>query len=266
MKSTPTRFFLLLLALLAFGTTGFAQAPRKLPVFVLVPATWQGGWYWQRVSTRLRAAGATVYTPSLSGLAEHRHTLNAAINLDTHITEIVNLLELEDLHDVVLVGHSYGGAVVAGVADRAPGRLRQLVFLDALLLENGQSVLSIQSPETQAYFATATAPDQGLTLPTSTSQGFGVKNPADVAWVDARLTPQPYRTFTQPLVLHHAFGNELPLTYIACTKTELPVVAKFGAATKANKRWRYYELPTGHEPMITMPQELTALLLAIGKR
>lgn len=255
-----------MLVLLAWHTPlVVAQAPRKPPVFVLVPATWQGGWYWQQVSARLRATGAVVYTPSLSGLAEHRHSLDAAIDLNTHITDIVNLLVLEDLHDVVLVGHSYAGAVVAGVADQAPERLGRLVFLDALLLENGQSVYSVQTKETQAFMTKASAADHGLTLPTSTSQGFGVTKPADIAWVDARLTPQPYRTFTQPLVLKHPFGNGLPLSYIACTRPELPVMVRFATATKASKQWKYYELPTGHEPMITMPAELAALLLTIGK-
>ncbi len=136
--------YLVVLLLLLPSFRAFAQPATKPPVYILVHGAWHGGWCWQQVSAQLRASGATVYTPTLSGMGEHRNTLTPAINLDTHITDIVNLLEFEDLHDVVLVGHSYAGLVIAGVADRVPDRLRQLVFLDAVLVENGQSLASSQ--------------------------------------------------------------------------------------------------------------------------
>lgn len=258
---------LLLLVLALTPSTLQAQSTQhtpKAPVFVLVAGAWHGGWCWQQVSTKLRTNGAEVYTPSLSGLGEHKHTLNANINLSTHITDIVNLLVMEDLHNVVLVGHSYAGAVIAGVADQVPERLSKLVYLDAMIVENGQSALAIQPEETQAFMAKESAKDNGLTVPYFSSAAFGVA-PTQVKWVDERLTAQPYRCLTQRLTLKHPLGNKLPLVYIACTKPELPVLEKFAAQTKASKAWEYHSLPTGHDAMITMPNELAALLTSIGK-
>ena len=255
-----------LLLLLLPGPLAVAQPAAKPSVYVLVHGAWHGGWCWQQVGAQLRATGAIVYTPTLSGMGEHRNTLTPAVNLDTHITDIVNLLEFEDLHDVVLVGHSYAGAVIAGVADRAPGRLRQLVFLDAVLPENGQSLLAVHPAEVRAAFATAAAADHGLTLPIRSVASFGVTDPATIRWGDARQTPQPYRCFTQPLVLHHPYGNGLPLSFIACTKPELSVLQVFADRARQNPRWHYYELPTGHDAMLSMPRETTALLRQISQQ
>ncbi|WP_077921848.1 alpha/beta fold hydrolase [Spirosoma sp. 209] len=238
----------------------------KHPVYVLVHGAWHGGWCWQQVSAQLRATGATVYTPTLSGMGEHQHTLTPAINLDTHITDIVNLLVMEDLHDVVLVGHSYAGAVITGVADRIPERLRQLVFLDAVLVENGQSLLDVHPKDIQAAFAAAAAPSRGLSLPIRPSASFGVNDVALSRWADARLTPQPYRCFSQPIVLRNPYGNGLPTSYIACTQPALSVLKVFAERTKHNPNWSYYELATGHDAMLSQPAETAALLQRISQR
>jgi pimeloyl-ACP methyl ester carboxylesterase len=268
MKNIPTStttFLYLLLALLALGSTkAHAQSTQKEPVFVLVPGAWHGGWCWQQVSAQLRATGAVVYTPTLSGLGEHKNMLSKEINLSTHISDLVNLIVMEDLHNVVLVGHSYAGTVIAGVADQIPERLSKLVYLDAVIVENGQSALSVQPKETQAAMAKLSTKDNGLTVPFFSSAAFGVA-PADVKWVDDRLTAQPYRCFTQPLTLHHPLGNKLPLVYIACVKPALPAMERFAAQTKASSVWKYYALNTGHDAMMTMPTELSALLASIGK-
>lgn len=252
--------------LLLHSAWAAAQVTPKPPVYVLVHGAWHGGWCWQPVSAQLRAGGAVVYAPSLSGMGEHQNTLTPAIDLNTHITDIVNLLVAEDLHDVVLVGHSYAGLVITGVADRVPERLRQLVFLDAVLADNGQSLVATHPKDVQAAFAAAAAPSQGLALPVRSTAGFGVIDPATVRWADARLTPQPYRCFTQPLVLHHPVGNGLPLSYIACTKPELSVLKVFADHTRHNPQWTYHELATGHDAMLSQPTETTALLQKIGQR
>ena len=122
-----------------------------MAIFVLVHGAWHGGWCWQRVARRLRAVEQEVYTPSLTGLGEHVHLANVGIGLETHVLDLANLLEFEDLGDVILVGHSYGGTVINGVADRMPARVSRLVYVDAPLPHNGQSLMDALDPETSAW-------------------------------------------------------------------------------------------------------------------
>lgn len=234
-------------------------------VFVLVHGAWHGGWSWQRVSEKLRAAGNIVYTPSLSGLGEHKNQPHDSINLDTHITDIVNLLNMEDLHDVVLVGHSYAGVVITGVADRVPERISKLIYLDAVIVGNGESCISVHPDSFRKEFEKDAAQYGMHSLSVRPSSLFGVSNPKDRQWVDARLTLQPYGTFAQPLILHHPFGNGLPLAYIACTQPQLPVLAVFAAKAKQSPQWKYYEMKTGHDAMITQPKELANLLVSLSR-
>jgi pimeloyl-ACP methyl ester carboxylesterase len=253
------KFFYCLL--LSFAVTGMVHAQT----FVLVHGAWHGGWCWKEVSQALQAKGATVYTPTLSGLGEHSNVLDTTINLDTHIQDIVNFITMQDLHDVILVGHSYAGAVIAGVADRIPHRLKKLIFLDAMLIENGKSALTSQPANLSDNVRAATASTHGLSVPVWSPEVFGVTDPAQVKWVRERLTPQPFRSFDQVLHLEHVYGNHLPLTYIACTKPQMAQLKVFGDKAKASREWSYYELPTGHDAMITMPKELTALLYTISR-
>ncbi|HVI47303.1 MAG TPA: alpha/beta hydrolase family protein [Chitinophaga sp.] len=249
--------------LLLFVAVSYAQTGRA-PVYVLVHGAWHGGWCWQKVSTKLRSQGSIVYTPTLGGLGEYKDVPHEGINLDTHISEIVNLLEMEDLHDVVLVGHSYGGLVIAGVADRIPERLSKLVFLDAMLADNGQSLLSLLPAEGQASFAKTAEPYKMVSAPSLPLEAFGLGKELQ-PWVAKRITLQPYKTLTQPLVLKHPFGNHLPLVYIACTKPQAPFFKTFSEKAKASPDWKYYELVTGHDAMLTAPDDLTSLLTSIAK-
>lgn len=251
----------ILLVFVSLVTNIHAQSSSsKPPVYVLVHGAWHGGWCWQGVSRELRANGGIVYTPTLSGQGEHKNILSPAINLETHIADIVNLIEMEDLHDVILVGHSYAGAVIAGVADRIPQRLSKLVFLDALLIESGQSTMSVQPKAVQEVMKKSGEKDGGLTIPAWSADVFGITSPADINWVNARLTGHPFRTFTQPLVLKHPYGNHLPLIYISCTVNQLPAIVPYAQKVKNNKDWKYYELETGHDAMVTEPQKTAALL------
>jgi pimeloyl-ACP methyl ester carboxylesterase len=251
---------ILFILLIAVTTNLHAQGTKKPPVFVLVHGAWHGGWAWQNVSADLREKGSIVYTPTLSGLGEHKNTLNRDIDLNTHINDIVNLIVMEDLHDVVLVGHSYAGAVIAGVADKIPERLSKLIFLDALIIRNGQSALSQTPKENQEYTAKAAEKDSGLTIPILTADYFGVTDPKDIKWVNERLAGQPYKTFTQPLVLNHPYGNHLPLFYIFCNNPILPPIKRFAEEVKNDRNWKYYTMNTGHDAMITTPHELATLL------
>lgn len=253
-------FYLLLISVIfAFQTS--AQPMKDPPAFVLVHGAFHGSWCWQKVSKQLRADGDLVYTPTLSGLGEHQNILNSKVDLNTHITDIVNLILAEDLHNVILVGHSYAGAVIAGVADLIPERLSKLVFLDAMLMKNGQSALDVSPKDIRENFIkSAMQFDKGLSLPFLSAEFFGITDAHDVTWVNERLTNQPFRTFTQPLVLKHPYGNQLPLTYIACTNPELRAIKPFAEETKTSKDWKYLELKTGHDAMITMPAELARML------
>jgi pimeloyl-ACP methyl ester carboxylesterase len=233
------------------------------PSFVLVHGAWHGGWCWSRLAPRLRAAGHAVFTPTLTGLGERRHLISPQVNLDTHIDDVVNLLEFEELDNVVLVGHSYAGIVISGVADRAKPRLRQLVYLDSLLLESGQSLFS-DFPQTvveqrlKAIRETGGGVGAAAALP---PKAFGVTEPADVAWVARRMTPQPVGTYLQPLLLKAPLGNGLPKTFIDCTVDPIATLEPGKARVRADASWKVRTLACGHDAMIVAPDALAELLL-----
>lgn len=234
-------------------------------VYVLVHGAWHGGWCWQRVSEKLRTDGNIVYTPTLSGLGEHNNQPHDSIDLNTHITDVVNLLNMEDLHEVVLVGHSYAGVVITGVADRIPERISKLVYLDAVLAENGESCISVHPEQVRKEFEKDASQHGMRSLSVRPSSLFGVSDHKDRQWVDSRLTLQPYHTFAQPLMLQHPYGNGLPLIYIACTQPQLPVLRQFADKARQSPQWKYYEMKTGHDAMITQPKELANLLVSLSR-
>jgi pimeloyl-ACP methyl ester carboxylesterase len=160
------------------GASVTARAAAGTKTFVLVHGAWHGGWCWSKVAAILRGRGHTVLTPTQTGLGERSHLLSPAIDLDTFVTDIANVLKFEDLKDVVLVGHSFGGNAISGVADRMPARLRQIVYLDAVILENGQTVFSQLPPDIVAARTKAAQESSGgLSLPTPLASAFGVSNP-----------------------------------------------------------------------------------------
>jgi pimeloyl-ACP methyl ester carboxylesterase len=229
-----------------------------MATYVLVHGFWHGGWCWKKIVPLLRAAGHDVLTPTLTGLGERRHLAHPGVNLDTHLTDVLNVLEYEDRHDVVLVGHSYGGMVITGVADRAPDRVRHLVFLDAVIPKDGDSFMTFVPAQSAAKFdeQIQTLGD-GWTLPQGTPDQWGVTDATDIAWTIPRLAPQPAETFRQPLRLQHEI--RCPATYILCTKPD--EFAGFADKVRDQPGWKCREIPTGHDAMITMPQQLADLLL-----
>ncbi|MCW3465821.1 alpha/beta fold hydrolase [Chitinophaga nivalis] len=243
-----------------------AQQGKKGQTWVLVHGAWHGGWCWQQVSSRLREQGNTVYTPTLSGLGESRHLSHQYIDLETHITDIVNLLIMEDLHEVVLVGHSYAGIVIAGVVDRVPERISKVVWLDALIARNGESALSALSKEGRELLKKQAAPYHNISTAIWPAETFGVVDAAQQKWVNERLFLQPFKTFTQPLVLKHPYGNQRPMYYIACIDPWLEGLKHFAKRVEQDKNWHYYTLKAGHDAMVTAPAELTTLLLDIGQQ
>jgi pimeloyl-ACP methyl ester carboxylesterase len=232
--------------------------------YVLVHGAWHGGWCWVRVAERLIAAGHRVFAPTQTGLGERKHLLSAAITPDTFADDIANVIDTEELADVILVGHSFGGRSICGVADRMPQRLRHLVFVDASLPESGRSALDQTLPELrEARIKAAHETSGGLSIPPPPAAAFGVSDPGDVAWVERRLTPHPFATYSLPFVLKNPIGNGVPATYIRCVDPAFANTASSAEYAKSRADWRYLEIPTGHDAMVTAPAELTEMLLAV---
>lgn len=249
----------------ALGSVARSSETRDArSTYVLVHGGWHGGWCWKDTAARLRADGHEVWTPTLTGLGERSHLLTRDVGLEQHVQDVVHVLEYEDLHGVVLVGHSYAGLVIAGVADRVPERLGHLVYLDAFVPEDGQSLFDLLRPERrEMYRAQAQAEGEGWRVPSPPPQAFGIDDPTRAAWVATRLTPQPLASFEQPVSLGMGAATRLARSYIHCTEGPLaPSFARFAAQAQAQAEpgWRYHELKTGHDAMLTMPAELAALL------
>ena len=226
--------------------------PMRRTTFVLVHGAWHGGWCWRKLTPLLRAAGHAVLTPTLTGLGDRAHLLNPGIDLDTHIQDVAALLEFEDLQEVVLVGHSYGGMVISGVAAKARARLSQLVYLDALLPENGKAATD--------YITLDPAKDDAWRVPPpGPPSAFGVTNDRDAEWMARRLRDQPRKTFTQPIRLAGGNGTWLPSTFIQCT--DLPFAAAAGMRAK-RLGYSYRALfAAGHDAMVTQPLALANMLV-----
>ena len=236
---------------------GGAKAP-----FVLVHGAWHGGWCWERVTPYLEAAGHKVYTPTLAGMAERAAQLSASINLDTHAQDVIHVLERNDLRNAILVGHSYAGMVIPLVADRAGPRLKRLIFLDALLLDNNQSFKRSVPPEAwAARMKAAHEKGRGIGFPPFPAAAFGISDKADQAWVDSKLTLHPVSTYEQPMVLRHPFGNGIDKVYVDCTNPQMAPVNASRNKARAQAGWKYDAIATGHDAMVTAPRELAALFL-----
>jgi pimeloyl-ACP methyl ester carboxylesterase len=225
--------------------------------FVLVHGSWHGGWCWQRLAPILRAAGHEVHAPTLSGMGERAHAPPADLRLATHVDDVARLLAFEDLRDVVLVGHSYAGMVITGAAAREPARLRALVYLDAYLPDAGESEADLWPPEMGTEVRADIA--AGRTHRRMPPMAFFGLEGRDAAWAEARLTPQPLSVYLDPA--SRAPLPSVPARFIHCTQGPLSeVFAAFAARARA-RGWPVDELATGHDAMLTMPDELAKLLL-----
>ncbi len=235
-----------------------------MATFVLVHGSNGGAWVWKRLAPLLRAAGHEVYTPTLSGLGDRSHLLGCGITLTTHITDVVNLLVYEDLTDVILVGNSYAGMVITGVAAKAPERLKRLVYLDAYIPDDGQSEADLWPPERRAIAQAAEAETRGLAQPPPPAM-FGVTDPALVEWINARVTLHPVASYTEPVPPGNAKSLAVPRVFIHCTANPPTTPDVFGpmAAKAQVKGWEVRELAAGHLAMLTAPAALSVLLLAL---
>jgi pimeloyl-ACP methyl ester carboxylesterase len=228
--------------------------------FVLVHGGWHGGWCWRRVEPLLRGRGHEVFAPTLTGLGDRAHLGRPHTGLAAHVQDVLAVLELDDLREVVLVGHSSAGAVIAGVAQRAGHRIAELVHLDSFVPAPGDSVFSLLAPERRAHFESMVdAAGRIVVEPGPAMDGWAVTDPADRAWVGPRLRPHPVGGLADPLPRTPL--PELPRRYVHCTvKPGVDSFAGFAAAAGADRSWRLDTVEAGHDVMVTAPDELAELL------
>ncbi|MCH1986691.1 alpha/beta hydrolase [Achromobacter xylosoxidans] len=243
-------------------------ASGRAKTYVLAHGSWHGGWCWRPVAERLRAAGHRVHAPSFTGMGDRAHLLHKGITIDTFVEDLVQVIESEELNDVILVGHSFGGIPISGVADRIPERLAHLVYFDSIVLQSGQNAFSVYpKAEADARIAAASKATNGLAvpIPEPLPAAWGFKpGSADEAWVKRRLTRHPLASYTTPLTLRHPVGNGCPRTYIHCTQPELEVLEASRQWVKSQSGWNWVDIAAPHEAHITHPQLLAELLLGLS--
>ena len=230
-----------------------------MATFVVAHGAWSSGFVWKKMHPLLAASDHVLVAPSYTGLGDRFHLANPDIDLEMHIRDIVSVLFHEDLRDVVLIGHSYGGIVATGVADRAADRLSQIIYLDAFVPKAGESMVDLATPEQRTRWLDG-AKNQGEgwrvpsnPLPPDTSA-------ADVAWITPRRHGQPIKSITAPLQLMNG-PTRLPRSFIYCTKIGPgDMFGPFARAAKADTAWRYFELDASHSPHVTAPEALARVL------
>lgn len=229
-----------------------------MATFVIAHGAWSSGWAWKKMRPLLRAAGHEVFTPSYTGLGERSHLATPEVGLDTHIQDVVQVLFYEDLHDVILVGHSYGGMVATGVADRASERIRKVVYLDAFVPKDGQSLQDL----TQRPHAPAPDLPDWLVPPSPPSRDA---SPEDLAWVTARRGPHPRKSVVERIRLTGAV-DRLPRVYIKCLQINPgDAFEQFAVRARSEAGWHYEEIDATHSPNVTAPEALAEILLRAAR-
>lgn len=244
---------LLILALTSAYCTSFSQASNK-PIYVIVHGAWGGGWGFKKVDSLLTSKAFTVYRPTLTGQGERVHLASPDVGLSMHINDVVNMILYEDLHNVILVGHSYGGMVITGVADSLPGRITKLIYIDAFVPENGDSVLKIWG-------------SHGDELKKMVVNGFMI--PAWVATdkLPPKDVPHSFKTFSDTINLKNSLRSKIPTTYIlTVAKGTNPKDDDFAPqAERARKKgWDVLQLEADHNPQWSAPEALVDMLKKIG--
>jgi pimeloyl-ACP methyl ester carboxylesterase len=233
-----------------------------LAAFLLVPGAWLGGWCWRDVTAHLQAGGHAVIAATLTGLGERAHLLRPDIGLDTHVADIMGLLHHQDLNDVTLVGHSYGGTVITAVAERVPDRIRRLVYLDAAVPRDGESNDDAIGPERAAALRSqADADGDGWRVPPPVSVGEELPDRLR-CWITARLTAHPLRSFDEPVSVRSRAAAALPRTFIRTSTQSALYSEVMERVRKAG--WSCRDLEGGHYPMFTQPQRLAAALAELA--
>jgi pimeloyl-ACP methyl ester carboxylesterase len=225
-------------------------------IFLVCHGAWSAGWAWNKMHPLMQAAGHRLVTPTYTGLGERAHLANPSIDLETHITDVLNVIRYEDLHDIVLLGHSYGGMVATGVADRVRDRIRQLIYLDAFVPRDGQSLLDLNEPARQSMRDRVKSGDGWRVPPNPTPPDT---SPADLAWLTERRVDMPIKCFEQGLKL----GGESKMlrSYISATRiTPADTFGPFAKRARSEPGWGYHEIDASHSPNVTAPEALMGVL------
>lgn len=230
-----------------------------MATFVVAHGAWSAGWAWKKMRPLLRAKGHELHTPTYTGLGERSHLANKDIDLETHIADVLGVLKYEDLRNVILIGHSYGGMVATGVADRASERIAHLVYVDAFAPRDGQSLLDLQNEETRVRVREGAKNEgEGWKIPQSPVPPD--TNELDVAWIMERRVMQPLQTFEQKIRLTGAV-EKLPRTYIYCTLSRPgDVFRQFRDRAGKEKGWTCVDIDASHSPHVTAPEALARIL------
>jgi len=253
------------LALASAAATGDSISPARAQsaprTFLLIHGAWVGGWYWRRVSDLLEKKGHEVFSPTLTGLGERSHLLSKDINLDTHVTDIVNVVKWEDLHDICMVAHSYGGWIGSGALELIGDRVSSIVWLDAFKPENGKRPLDLTGDTfRQVILASAEKGEQSFPPPAGNPVPIFV-NENDSAYVTSKVTRQPIGTYLQPIKLSGARDKVAKKTYIRAIKYPSPIFDKALAECKTDSSWRTSEIASGHLVMLDAPEWLADQLM-----
>ncbi len=231
---------------------------------VLVHGSCHGGWCWDKLLPYLKKDNNQIYTPTLTGLGERSHLLFENINLSTHIKDIVQVFEYQNLYNVTLIGHSYGGMVIGGVAEIMPDRIKSMIFLDAYIPQNGKSAFDL-IPGLEKIYRQRSLKEKGkewLVL-SYTPEEFGVMDSDDIAWMKNRLCPMPFHTHDEPLFMQNVKSKVLPKFYITFSDFGESMFKSIESKKTSSENWNYFELRRGHDTIITAPKELSKLLLEI---
>jgi pimeloyl-ACP methyl ester carboxylesterase len=228
---------------------------------VLAHGAWSAAWAWKKMRPLFRAAGHEFFSPTYTGLGERAHLARPDIDLSTHIQDVLAVIEIEDLKDITLIGHSYGGMVATGVADKVADRIARVIYLDAFAPTEGQSLFDLLGPDAEARMrAGATKHGEGWKIPPI--QPPADTSPEDIAWTGPRRRPQPIKTFEQKMQL--TMTTTPPRHYIYATKNAPgDVFRQFNARAKSESGWRYHEIDASHNPHVTCPDVLMQLLSGI---
>ena len=233
------------------------------PHFLLIHGAWHGGWVWNEISDILRYQRCSVSTPSLTGLGEKKHLLSSKITIETFIEDVVNHIVFENLNNIILVGHSFAGSVISGVADRLKDRIKKLIYFDAMILIDGHKPFDITPKETvEQRLELAKKFGNNISIPAPSADAFGVFDIKKSLLLEEKLTPHPLSAFQSKLILENELGNGIPLSYIFCTK---PVYKSLESSREVVRKmkWPIFELNAGHDAMLTHPKETLNLLMKI---
>lgn len=238
------------------------NADGRTPTFVLLHGGRHGGWCWQQVARRLRAAAHDVYTPTLTGLGERSHLNGPHIGLETHVRDLISVFEWEDITDAVLVAHSYGGIVATAAMEEIADRVRVLVYVDALMPRTGESMFSIIGPAAaQVRIDRAADEGEGWYIAPTDASYWGVTDPDDIAWVNSKVSPQPIKTY-QDAVACAERAWQHPAMFIECRPSAMEPLTNPRERAKVDPSFHYHVMDAAHDVMVTAPDELTELLLS----